>query len=172
MNDLIYQHIQSVLFFWAAFNQFSWKLEMFSNMEAKLWPCLSCFYRSKLCLGEQCVIPLRGTDSLNWFKCSDRVFGSQTLFHSQFRPLPHSRYYLYPTPFQIHFKTHPSPIHTRNVVEVTERLALPPSDHETTGSNPAAGEILSEPKRRFIAHSRSCSPFHPSEMIEILLKET
>ena len=41
---------------------------------------------------------LRGSDSLNWSRCSDRVFGPQTLFHSQFRPLPHSRYCLYPYP--------------------------------------------------------------------------
>ena len=58
------------------------------------------------------------------------------------------------------------------MVEVTERLALPTSDHGAPGSNPAAGEILSELKRRFIEHSLSCSPFHPSEMTEILLKET
>ena len=38
------------------------------------------------------------------------------------------------------------------------------------GSNPAGGEILSEPKWRFIAKSLSCSPFHRLEMTEILLK--
>ena len=38
------------------------------------------------------------------------------------------------------------------------------------GSNPAGGEILPEPKRRFIAQSLSCSPFHRLEMTEILLK--
>ena len=38
------------------------------------------------------------------------------------------------------------------------------------GSNPAGGEILPEPKRRFIAQSLSCSPFHRLEMPEILLK--
>ena len=51
-----------------------------------------------------------------------------------------------------------------------ERLALPTSDHGVTGSNPAGGEILPEPKRRFIAQSLSCSPFHRLEMTEILLK--
>ena len=53
---------------------------------------------------------------------------------------------------------------------VAERLALPTSDHGIAGSNPAGGEILPEPKRRFIAQSRSCSPFHRLEMTEILLK--
>ena len=38
------------------------------------------------------------------------------------------------------------------------------------GSNPAGGEILPEPKQRFIARSPSCSPFHCLEMTEILLK--
>ena len=37
-------------------------------------------------------------------------------------------------------------------------------------SNPAGVEILPEPKRRFIAQSLSCSPFHRLEMTEILLK--
>ena len=55
-------------------------------------------------------------------------------------------------------------------VRVVERLALPTSDHGVTGSNPAGGEILPEPKRRFIAQSLSCSPFHRLEMTEILLK--
>ena len=55
-------------------------------------------------------------------------------------------------------------------VRVAERLALPTSDHGVTGSNPAGGEILPEPKRRFIAQSLSCSPFHRLEMTEILLK--
>ena len=50
------------------------------------------------------------------------------------------------------------------------RLVLPTSDHGVTGSNPAGGEILPEPKRRFIAQSLSCSPFHRLEMTEILLK--
>ena len=49
-------------------------------------------------------------------------------------------------------------------------LALPTSDHGVTGSNPAGGEILPEPKRRFIAQSLSCSPFHRLEMTEILSK--
>ena len=55
-------------------------------------------------------------------------------------------------------------------VRVAEWLALPTSDHGVVGSNPAAGEILPEPKRRFIAQSLSCSPFHRLEMTEILLK--
>ena len=38
------------------------------------------------------------------------------------------------------------------------------------GFEPAGGEILPEPKRRFIAQSLSCSPFHRLEMTEILLK--
>ena len=53
---------------------------------------------------------------------------------------------------------------------MAERLALPTSDHGVTGSNPTGGEILPEPKRRFIAQSLSCSPFHHFEMTEILLK--
>ena len=56
-------------------------------------------------------------------------------------------------------------------VRVAERLALPTSVHGVAGSNPAGGEILLEPKRRFIAQSLSCSPFHRLEMTEILLKE-
>ena len=55
-------------------------------------------------------------------------------------------------------------------VRVAERLALPTSDPGVTGSNPAGGEILPEPKRRFIVQSLSCSPFHRLEMSEILLK--
>ena len=55
-------------------------------------------------------------------------------------------------------------------VRVAERLALQTSDHGVTGSNPAGGEILPEPKRRFIAQSLSCSPYHGLEMTEILLK--
>ena len=55
-------------------------------------------------------------------------------------------------------------------VRVAERLALPTSDHGVAGSNPAGGEILPEPKRRYIAQSLSCSPFHRLEMTEILLK--
>ena len=55
-------------------------------------------------------------------------------------------------------------------LEVAERLALPTSDHGVAGSNPAGGEILPEPKRRFIAQSLSCSPFHRLEITEILLK--
>ena len=53
---------------------------------------------------------------------------------------------------------------------MAERLALPTSDHRVTGSNLAGGEILPEPKRRFIAQSLSCSLFHRLEMTEILLK--
>ena len=55
-------------------------------------------------------------------------------------------------------------------VRVVERLALPTSDHGVAGSNPAGGEILPKPKRRFIAQSLSCSPFHRLEMTEILFK--
>ena len=55
-------------------------------------------------------------------------------------------------------------------VRVAERLALPTSVHGVAGSNPAGGEILLEPKRRFSAQSLSCSPFHRLEMTEILLK--
>ena len=61
------------------------------------------------------------------------------------------------------------PFQTRSV-RVAERLALPTSDHGVVGSNPAGGEILPEPKRRFIAQSLSCSSFHRLEMTEILLK--
>ena len=60
-------------------------------------------------------------------------------------------------------------LHKRSV-RVAELLALPTSDHGVAGSNPAGGEILPEPKRRFIAQSLSCSPFHRLEMTEILLK--
>ena len=42
--------------------------------------------------------------------------------------------------------------------------------HGVAGWNPAGGEILPEPKRRFIAQSFSCSPFHRLEMTVILLK--
>ena len=55
-------------------------------------------------------------------------------------------------------------------VRVAERLALPTSDHGVAGSNPAGGEILPEPKGRFIAQSISYSPFHRLKMTEILLK--
>ena len=55
-------------------------------------------------------------------------------------------------------------------VRVAERLAVLTSDHRVAGSNPTGGEILPEPKRRFIAQSLSCSPFHRLEMTEILLK--
>ena len=49
-------------------------------------------------------------------------------------------------------------------VQIAERLTLPTSDHGVAGSNPAAGEILPEPKRRFMAQSLSRSPFHCLEM--------
>ena len=70
------------------------------------------------------------------------------------------------------FVIKPSEIHVGGLrsVRVAERLALPTSDHGVAGSNPAGGEILPEPKRRFIAQSLSCSPFHRLEMTEILLK--
>ena len=55
-------------------------------------------------------------------------------------------------------------------VGMAELLALPTSDHGVAGSNPAGGEILPKPKRRFIAQSLSYSPFHRLEMTEILLK--
>ena len=58
----------------------------------------------------------------------------------------------------------------RDPFETAERLALPTSDCGVTGSNSAGGKILPELKRRFIAHSLSCSPFHRLEMTEILLK--
>ena len=60
--------------------------------------------------------------------------------------------------------------HQERSVRVAERLALPTSDHGVTGSNPAGGEILPEPKRRFIAQSLSCSPFHRLEMTKLLSK--
>ena len=62
------------------------------------------------------------------------------------------------------------PIHDLRSIRVAERLVLPTLDHGVVGSNPAGGEILPEPKRRFIAQSLSCSPFHRLEMTEILLK--
>ena len=61
-----------------------------------------------------------------------------------------------------------SPYKCRSV-RVAERLALPTSDHGVAGSNPTGGEILPEPKWRFIAQSLSYSPFHRLEMTEILL---
>ena len=61
-------------------------------------------------------------------------------------------------------------IYQNRSVRVAERLALPTSDHGVAGSNLAGGEILPEPKRRFIAQSLSCSPFHSLEITEILLK--
>ena len=39
-------------------------------------------------------------------------------------------------------------------------------------SSPSGGKIISEPKRRFIALSFSCSPFHHPDMNEIQLKGT
>ena len=70
-------------------------------------------------------------------------------------------------------------IYSMHLVEITvalrsvpmaEQLALPTLDHRVACSNPAGGEILPEPKRRFIAQSLSCSPSHRPEMTEILLK--
>ena len=58
----------------------------------------------------------------------------------------------------------------RKSVRVAELLALKTSVHGVAGSNSAGGEILLEPKRRFIKQSFSCSPFHRLEMTEILLK--
>ena len=55
-------------------------------------------------------------------------------------------------------------------VRVAKRLSLLTSDHGVAGSNPTGGEILPEPKRRFMAQSLSCSPFHRLEMTEIQLK--
>ena len=54
--------------------------------------------------------------------------------------------------------------------QLLEASTCPTSDHEVAGSNPAGGEILPKPKRRFIEQSLSCSPFHRLEMTEILLK--
>ena len=59
---------------------------------------------------------------------------------------------------------------SKRSVRVAERLALPTSDHGVAGSNPAGGEILPVPKRRFIAQSLLYSPFHRLEMTEILFK--
>ena len=61
-------------------------------------------------------------------------------------------------------------LHDTWSVRVVERLALSTSDHGVVGSNPAGGEILPEPKRRFIAQGLSCSAFHRLKMTEILLK--
>ena len=49
-------------------------------------------------------------------------------------------------------------------------LKIPTSDNGIVGSNPAGGENLSEPKRRFIAQSLSCPPFSRPDTTEILLK--
>ena len=49
-------------------------------------------------------------------------------------------------------------------------VSAPDFGSRVAGLNPAGGEILLEPKRRFIAQSLSCSPFHHLEMTEILLK--
>ena len=71
---------------------------------------------------------------------------------------------------QLRVKLTPSKPHLYSKKGVAERLALPTSDHGVAGSNPAGGEILPEPKRRFFAKSFSCSPSHRLEMTEILLK--
>ena len=55
-------------------------------------------------------------------------------------------------------------------VRVAEWFALPTSVHGVAGPNPAWGEILPKPKRRFIAQSLSCSSFHCLKVTEILLK--
>ena len=39
-------------------------------------------------------------------------------------------------------------------------ISAPDFGSRLSGSSPAGGEITSEPKRRFIAQSFSCSPFH------------
>ena len=69
-------------------------------------------------------------------------------------------------------KRNPSLLNTQPpcLVKYKHFCKSPTSDHGVAGSNPARGEILSEPKRRFIAQSFSCSPFHRLEMTEILLK--
>ena len=54
--------------------------------------------------------------------------------------------------------------------DILSYKAFPTSNHGVAGANPAGGEILPEPKRRFIAQSLSCSPYHRLEMTEILLK--
>ena len=54
--------------------------------------------------------------------------------------------------------------------QVAKLLVLLASDHGVWGSNPTEGEILSKPKRHFIAQSPSCSLFHGPDMSEILLK--
>ena len=53
-------------------------------------------------------------------------------------------------------------------VRVAEPLALPTSDHGVADSNPAGGEILPEPKWRFIAQRQFTLP--SSRKTEILLK--
>ena len=55
---------------------------------------------------------------------------------------------------------------------MAERLELPTSNQGVSGSSPAGAEIISEPKRRFIAQIFSCSPFYRPDMNEILLKGT
>ena len=50
-------------------------------------------------------------------------------------------------------------------VRMAERLVLLTSDHGVVGSIPARGEILPDPKWRFIAQSLSCSPFHHPEIL-------
>ena len=51
-------------------------------------------------------------------------------------------------------------------------LKIPTSDHGMAGSNPAGGENLPEPKRRFIAHRLACPSFNRPDTTEILLKGT
>ena len=66
----------------------------------------------------------------------------------------------------------PDTVYVNLRVRVAERSALPTSNHGVADSNPAGDQILSKPKRCFIAHSLSCSPFHRPDMTEILLKGT
>ena len=51
-------------------------------------------------------------------------------------------------------------------------MKIPTSDHGIADSNPAEGENLPEPKRRFIAQSLSCPPVNRPDTTEILLKGT
>ena len=50
----------------------------------------------------------------------------------------------------------------KNSDRVAERLALPTFDNGVSGSNPSEGEVLSEPKRRFIANVH----VHPSTALK------
>ena len=50
------------------------------------------------------------------------------------------------------------------MVSVIEWLALPTSDNEIPGSNPAGSEIQFMAIRRFIARILTLSPFHSPDM--------